>query len=83
MATTTTFHPFTLAEVYAFASEHGYAPEDVTGERVCCEWSEDYEQELAWQYEVSFGHEYTEVWEWVFDDLDSVAVEYEHYEWED
>ncbi len=74
---------FTLDQVYAYAEEQGYTRADVAVERVCCAWSEDYEQELAWQYEVSFGHEYTEVWEWTFDELDGTAVEYEHYEWED
>lgn len=69
---TTTFYYFTLEEVYQYAEKMGYSREDVAVE---C-YDED-------EYEVSFGHEYTEMWVWTFEDLTQPAVDYEHITWED
>jgi len=69
---TTTFHYFTLEEVYQYAEKMGYSREDVAIE---C-YDED-------EYEVSFGHEYTEMWVWTFEDLDEQAIDYDHLTWED
>ena len=63
---------FTLEEVYQYAEKMGYSREDVAIE---C-YDED-------EYEVSFGHEYTEVWSWDFEDLDGQAIDYDHVTWED
>lgn len=65
------FHYFTLSEVYAYALQMGYTREDV--EIV----------DAGEYYDVSFGHEYTEMWCWEFDSLDAPAVYYEHMVWED
>lgn len=65
------FHYFTLPEVYAYALQMGYTHEDV-------EVTDD-----EGYYEVSFGHEYTEMWCWEFESLDAPAVDYEHMVWED
>lgn len=67
------FHYFTLPEVYDYAAKMGYSKEDVE-----IQFSE-YDE--VW--EVSFGHEYTEVWFWEFESLDAPATWYEHQEWED
>ena len=77
------FHYFTLEEVYDYAERLGYAREDVEIRRECAEYDYELEEEVDWQYEVSFGHEYTEVWFWVFDDLSEPARDYEHAVWED
>ena len=69
---TITFHYFTLEEVYQYAEKMGYSREDVAIER----YDED-------EYEVSFGHEYTEMWVWTFEDLDEQAIDYDHLTWED
>lgn len=34
-------------------------------------------------YEVSFGHEYTQMWVWYFDDLDGQSSDFDHLVWED
>lgn len=65
------FHYFSLEEVYQFAEQKGYSREDV--EIVDC----------GGEYEVAFGHEYSEVWAWSFESLDEVAYDYEHCVWED
>lgn len=72
------FHYFTLEEVYEYAERMGFSHEDVKVQRVCCEYDWESEQELDWEYWVSFGHEYTETWEWTFDDLEQPAVDYVH-----
>lgn len=77
------FHYFTLEEVYEYAERMGYAREDVEIERVCVEYDWNQMKEVAWDYEVSFGHEGTEVWVWTFEDLEGVSVDYEHGVWED
>ena len=77
------FHYFTLEEVYQYAESCGYSREDVTIERVEDEYDWETDQVLSWVYEVSFGREYTETWTWVFDSLESVAVDYLHQTWED
>ena len=68
----TTFHYFTLEEVYQYAEKMGYSREDVEIE---C-YDED-------GYDVSFGREDTEIWSWDFEDLTQPAVDYEHLIWED
>lgn len=77
------FHYFDLEEVYDYAEQMGYSREDVEVERVCVEYDYDLEEEVAWGYEVSFGHEYSEVWSWEFEDLSQPAVDYDHSVWED
>lgn len=69
------FHYFSLEEVYAYAEKMGYSREDVVIE------DRSYDDEV--EYEVSFGHEYTEEWLWTFEALDGVAIEYDHIVWED
>lgn len=69
---TTKFHYFTLEEVYQYAEKMGYSREDV---QIDC-YDED-------EYEVSFGHEYTEMWIWDFEDLTQPAIDYDHLTWED
>ena len=69
---TTTFHYFTLEEVYQYAEKMGYSREDVAIE---C-YDED-------EYEVCFGHEYSEIWTWDFEDLTQPAIDYDHLTWED
>ena len=68
----TTFHYFTLEEVYQYAEKMGYSREDVA--------IECYDKD---EYEVSFGHEYTEMWVWTFEDLIQPAIDYDHLTWED
>ena len=65
------FKPFTFEEVVAYAESLGYT-------RDCIEVKK-YDSE----YEVSFGHEYTEIWSWTFENLNEKAVDYEHITWED
>jgi hypothetical protein len=65
------FKPFTLEDVKEYAVKMGYEVEDIEI------------QEDGGEYEVSFGHEYTEVWVWTFDDLEDVATDYEHAVWDD
>lgn len=65
------FRPYTMEDVRAYAVRMGYTAEDVI--------VEDYGDE----YRVSFGREYTETWEWRFDDLDGFATEYDHCVWDD
>lgn len=77
------FKMFTFAEVVEYAQTLGYSKEDIEIVRVCTEYDYDLERETAWEYEVSFGHEDTEVWLWTFEDLDEQAVDYEHLVWED
>lgn len=77
------FHYFSLEEVYQYAESKGYSREDVSIERVCTEYDYDLDQEVAWEYEVSFGHEYSEMWSWSFESLDQVAWDYDHSVWED
>lgn len=76
------FHYFTLEEVYKYAEEMGYFREDVEIE---ADSSYDYDNdlEILEGYEVSFGHEYTEMWSWYFEDLTQPATEYDHLTWED
>ena len=68
----TTFHYFTLEEVYQYAEKMGYSREDVEIE---C-YDED-------GYDVSFGREDTEIWSWDFENLTQPAVDYEYLIWED
>ena len=77
------FEYFTLEQVYEYAERLGYGREDVDVERVCVEYDYDLEQEVAWEYQVSFGHEYTEAWVWTFEDLAEPATDYNHLVWED
>ena len=77
------FHHYTLEEVYEYAEQKGYGREEVDIERRCVEYDWDLEQEVAWEYEVSFGHEYTQVWVWTFEDLEATAIDYEHVVWGD
>ena len=72
------FHYFTLEEVYEYAERLGYTRDDVVIERQCCEYDWDLDKEVAWDYEVSFGHEYTELWVWTFENLEQPATDYEH-----
>lgn len=72
------FHPFSLEEVYEYAVSMGYSREDVDIERVCSRYDYDLEQEVDWEYQVSFGHECGPLWFWIFHDLDGVAVDYDH-----
>ena len=67
------FHYFTLPEVYDYAAKMGYTPDDV---EITFHEEDGY-------YDVSFGHEYTEMWCWEFDALDAPAVAYDHMVWED
>lgn len=69
---------FSLEEVYEYAEKMGYSREDVNIEKVCCQYDYDLEEEVDWDYEVSFGHIYSEYWSWSFKDLDGVAFDYEH-----
>ena len=80
---TTTFHYFTLEEVYQYAEKMGYSQEDIEITRICSEYDYDLDCEVAWDYEVSFGHEYTEMWFWTFEDLTQPAIDYDHLTWED
>ena len=66
------FHYYTLAEIYAYAESFGYSYDDVEIQ----EAGHNY-------YVVSFGHEYTEMWIWEFEDLEAPSVDYEHIIWED
>lgn len=77
------FHYFVLEEVYDYAEEMGYSREEVEVERVCVEYDYDREEEVAWEYEVSFGHEDSEMWVWQFDDLSEPACAYDHVVCED
>lgn len=77
------FHYYTLEEVREFAVQMGYDREDVEVERMCVEYDYDLDQEVAWEYQVSFGHEGTEMWVWSFEDLEGQAYDYEHQVWED
>ena len=77
------FEYFTLEQVYEYAERLGYGREDVEVERYCSEYDWDLEQEVAWEYQVSFGHECTEAWVWTFEDLEEQATDYEHMVWED
>lgn len=77
------FHHYTLEEVYDYAVRMGYDREDVEVERMCVEYDYDLDHEVAWEYQVSFGHEGTEMWVWSFEDLDEQAYDYEHQVWED
>lgn len=61
----------------------GYEREDVEIKKICCEYDWGLNQEVAWEYEVSFGYEYTEAWVWTFEDLEATAIDYEHEVWED
>lgn len=74
---------FTLKEVKEFAATKGYTEEEIEIKKYCSEYDWDSDLEIAWDYEVSFGHEYTEVWSWTFEDLDGTAIDYEHMVWED
>ena len=71
------FRPFTLEDVYAYAEAQGYKKESVGIEKYCVECDE-FDNEIAWEYEVSFGHEYTEYWVWTFEDLSKTATDYYH-----
>lgn len=77
------FHYFTLEEVYKYAEKLGYSKEQVEIKKVCTGYDYELEQEIEWEYEVSFGHEWTEAWVWSFESLDEPAVDYEHYIVED
>ena len=79
----TQFHYYTLEEVYEMAERMGFSREEVEVERYCCEYDYEAEQEIGWEYRVWFGHEYTEVWEWFFEDLEEASYDYEHQVWED
>jgi hypothetical protein len=76
------FHYFTLEEVYQYAEKMGYSREDV---EILEDSSYDYDNdlEILEGYEVSFGHECTEMWSWYFEDLTQPATEYDHLTWED
>lgn len=78
---TTTFHYFTLEEVYQYAEKMGYSREDVEIEEDYSYYEDDLK--VLEGYEVSFGHEYTEMWSWYFEDLTQPATEYDHLVWED
>jgi hypothetical protein len=65
------FKPYAMEDVRAYAVKMGYAAEDIE-----IEYSGD-------EYQVRFGHEYTEIWEWSFDDLKGLATDYDHIVWED
>ena len=69
---TTTFHYFTLEEVYQYAEKMGYSPKDVE--------IECYDEN---GYEVSFGREDTEEKSWDCEDLTQPAIDYDHLIWED
>lgn len=77
------FHYYTLEEVYEFAASVGYSREEVKIERVAVEYDFELEQDVAWEYVVSFGDEYGESWEWSFEDLSKPAVDYLHEVCED
>lgn len=77
------FKMFTFAEVVEYAQTLGYSEEDIEVVRVCSEYDYDLDRETAWEYEVSFGHDYTEMWVWTFEDLDGQAIDYDHVTWED
>lgn len=77
------FKPFTFEEVVKYAESLGYSREDIEIKKVCIEYDYDLDEEIGWEYQVSFGHEYTEVWSWTFEDLDSEAIDYDHLIWED
>lgn len=76
------FHYFSLEEVYQYAERLGYDREDV---EVRQDFGYDYdkEEEFPDGYEVSFGHEDSEMWVWEFDSLEEPAWDYEHIVWED
>ncbi len=76
------FHYYSLEEVYEYAERLGYSREDV---EIVEQLGYDYEEEhdILFGYEVSFGHEYTQMWVWQFDSLDAPAVDYSHIVWED
>lgn len=76
------FKPFTFEEVVKYAESLGYSREDIEIEE---DYSYHYEDDLEVLegYEVSFGHECTEVWSWYFKDLAQPATEYDHLVWED
>ena len=76
------FNYFTLEEVYAYAERLGYSSEKV-GIKEQPGYDYDNNIDLVLGYEVSFGHEYTEVWVWEFEDLSQPAVDYEHIVWKD
>lgn len=76
------FHYFTLEEVYEYAERMGYTREQVEIEEDYS-YSYDDDLEILEGYEVSFGHEYTEVWSWYFKDLEQPATDYDHLVWED
>ena len=77
------FKPFTFEEVVEYAKSLGYSREDIEIKKVCVEYDYDIDEEVGWEYQVSFGYEYTEVWSWTFEDLDSEAIDYDHSIWED
>lgn len=77
------FEYFTLEQVYEYAERLGYEREDVEVEQYCSEYDYDLDQEVAWEYQVSFGHMYVEAWVWTFEDLEAQATDYEHIVWED
>lgn len=77
------FKMFTFAEVVKYAQTLGYSQEDIEITRICSEYDYDLDCEVAWDYEVSFGHECTEMWVWTFEDLDGQAIDYDHVTWED
>ena len=77
------FKTFTFKEVVEYAKSLGYSREDIEIKKVCVEYDYDLDKEVGWEYQVSFGHEYTEVWSWTFEDLDSEAIDYDHLIWED
>jgi len=70
----------TLAQVEELAKEYGY---EVEVEKVCVEYDWEREEEVKWEYQVSFGHECTEEWVWMFEDLDGVSYDCDHVVWQD
>ena len=76
------FHYFDLEEVYQYAERLGYSREDV-GVEAQYGYDDDTDQQYLEGYEVCFGHEYSEIWSWFFEDLEQPAIDYDHLTWED
>lgn len=77
------FAYFTLEQVYDYAERMGCPREDIEIKETVLDLDYEEDQELEWGYEVSFGHEYTEMWIWGFKNLEEPSVTYEHAVWDD
>ena len=74
---------YSLKQIYKYAEKLGFSADEIEIRKDCVEYDYEKNEEVAFEYEVFFGHEYTEVWSWTFENLEEKAIDFDHIVWED